>query len=174
MIETWVDIPNYEGLYQASDKGGVRSLDRTVNHKDGSKTFRKGKVLKQTDNGRGYFHVFLSKNSVEKNSPVHQIVALCFLNHKPCGFNRVINHIDMNPKNNRLDNLEIVSVRQNLNRKHQKHTSKYVGVGYDKRKRKWRSRIYIDGERKYLGMFNCETAAHIAYESAISNLEPYA
>lgn len=90
--------------------------------------FNTERLLRLNKDGSGYFQVALLKNGIEKRFKVHQLVAMCFLNHKPCGMNLVVNHINFNRNDNRIDNLEIVTARENANLKHIKSSSKYLGV----------------------------------------------
>ena len=104
----WLPIKNYEGFYEVSDTGLVRSVDRISRHKH----FIKGRVLKSTPGGRGYLEVSLSKNDVKKTFSVHQLVANTFIDNtdnKP-----QVNHKDENKLNNNVSNLEWVTCAENL------------------------------------------------------------
>ena len=79
-IEIWKDVENYEGLYQVSNLGRVRSLDRDIYYQNG--TFHshiKGKILVPCLNKYGYANVNLCKNGKRKNITVHRLVALAFI-----------------------------------------------------------------------------------------------
>jgi hypothetical protein len=152
-IEIWKDIPNYEGLYQVSNLGRVKSI-----------RFGKERLFNPFTNPRGYSQVGLRKNKLAKKITIHQLVAMAFLNHIPCGLKLVVNHKNLIKTDNRLDNLEIISNRENLSKKHIPHSSKYTGVSWFNRKQKWQSSIYINGKSKYLGCFINEYEAHLAYE----------
>lgn len=82
-----------------------------------------------------YLGVSLSRDGKAKTITVHKLVAYAFLNHKSCGYKLVVNHIDTNPKNNNVTNLEIVTTRENSNQKHIKSSSKYVGVSWQKNRK---------------------------------------
>ena len=97
----------------------------------------------------GYFNVGLSKDGVQKRYQVHQLVSIAFLNHKPNGFEKVVNHKNFDKLDNRLENLEIVSNRENSNQKHIKSSSSYTGVNWDSRKKKWISKIHINNKLFY-------------------------
>lgn len=104
--EVWKDIPDYEGIYQVSNKGRIKSLARIVGN-----CKRKDKIIIPKDNGSGYYKVNLYKNGKHKNHYVHKLVASVFINNennKPC-----INHKDYNRKNNNVENLEWVSYKEN-------------------------------------------------------------
>ena len=80
-MEVWKDIPNYGGDYKISDLGRIKSLKNN-----------EVKFLKLSLNEKGYFQVGLSKKGRTKTIHVHVLVAITFLNHKPCGFEKVVNH----------------------------------------------------------------------------------
>lgn len=103
--EVWKDIPNYEGLYQVSNFGNVKSL----NYKRSGKE----KILKPRKNKLGYMFVDLYKNNKPKTFLVHRLVANVFLknnNNLPC-----VNHKDENKDNNHIDNLEFCTYKENIN-----------------------------------------------------------
>lgn len=112
MREIWEDIPDYEGLYQASTSGRIRSIDRIVKRKDHLMLI-KGVILKPAKDGRrGDFRVSLSKNNKTKSFLVSRLVAATFVNNtenKPD-----INHIDGNFRNNKPENLEWCTKSENL------------------------------------------------------------
>ena len=166
-VEVWRDIPNYEGFYQVSNLGNVKSLDRI----DIRGRKLKGKLLKYSLATNGYFVVELNKNGKAKTITIHKLVSYAFLNHKPCGYKLVVNHIDINRQNNNLYNLEITTSRENTNRKHIKSSSKYVGVSWNKKNRKWMSNIVINGKKKYLGLFTDEKEAAQAYQKELTKIK---
>ena len=103
-MEEWKNIKGFEGLYQVSNEGRVKSLQREITYKDGRKKIIKERILKNLLSDLGYYHVMLSKNGVAKRYKVHRLVANEFIenpNNLP-----IINHKDENPKNNVVDNLE--------------------------------------------------------------------
>ncbi|NQU54085.1 MAG: HNH endonuclease [Bacteroidetes bacterium] len=159
--EIWKDVPGYEGIYQVSSMGMVKSL----NYK------RTGscRLLKQTMLGE-YLRVNLYKNGSLKTIHVHQLVAIVFKGHKPSGHKLVVNHKNFIKKDNRYKNLEIVSNRINSNRKHLISSSKYTGVNWNKSKNKWEAGIVVNGKKKYLGTFHDEMEASLAYEKEITKL----
>ena len=118
MIEEWRDINGYEGKYQVSNKGRVKSVDREVNmiKIDKSSGLRKVKgqfisILKPTDLYK-YYGVSLSDGRNNKRHFLHRLIAIAFIpnpNNKPC-----VNHKDGNKLNNDIDNLEWVTYGENL------------------------------------------------------------
>lgn len=102
--EIWKDIKGFEGLYQISNKGNIRGFSFLKN--------KKPMVLKKSDNGKGYDIVQLHKGKTRKNFYVHRLVAEHFIKPIPAGY--VVNHLDYNKKNNSVENLEIVTQKQNI------------------------------------------------------------
>ena len=164
-MEIWKDIPGYEGLYQVSNLGIVKSLSRKVCNHQGCH-ISKEKIMTQ-QYLKKYKRVVLNG----KSFMVHQLVAMAFLGHKPCGHTLVIDHINDDASDNRLENLQIVTQRFNSYKTQGKGTSKYKGVGWSIEKNKWRSYIRINGFMKHLGYFNCEEEAHKVYQNKLKELE---
>lgn len=162
MKEIFKDIPEYEGYYQVSNLGNVKSI-----------RFKNERILKQNLIGperKKYYAVGLCVDYKQKTIKVHHLVALVFLSHKTDGTNRlVVNHKDNDVSNNRLDNLNIISNRKNCY-SHHKSTSIFKGVSWVKRRKKWESQIYINGSIKFLGYFKNELDASFAYQSELKNL----
>lgn len=159
-METYKDVIGYNGDYQVSNLGNVKSLK-----------FNKEKVLKPCCNSAdGYYRINLVINGKPISRLVHQLIAESFLNHNRCKMKLVINHIDFNRINNNINNLEIVTFRENTNQKHLKSTSKYTGVSWDKSRSKWSSKIRINGKMVNLGRFTNELEASEAYQKKLNNL----
>jgi len=169
-MEIWKNVKGYEGMYEVSDLGNVKSLERSVSSPRGLNRIIKERLLKPSKNKGGYLSVVLSKESICKTNPIHQLVVKTFLNKEIKGKDFVVNHINFNKTDNRLCNLEIVTFRNNTNRKHCKSSSKYTGVSWFKSRNKWISQIVIKGKNKYLGLFTNEIDAHLAYEKALKEL----
>lgn len=109
--EIWRDVVGYEGLYQVSNLGRVRSF-----HKN------KVKILKFAISPFGYLRVILSKDFQKKNRNIHILVAQAFIPN-PEGKTQV-NHIDGNKENNHVSNLEWVTPSENINHAFEKGLSK--------------------------------------------------
>lgn len=160
MEEIWKDIIGFED-YKISSFGNVKSF------KCG-----KEKLLKNNIDSNGYYYVSLCKEGKQKNIKIHKLVAIYFLNHQPCGMKKVVDHIDRNQLNNNIENLRIVTQRENsLNIDRSKFTSQFNGVYYYNSRKKWVSKIIVNGKSKYLGYFQTELEAHLAYQKFIKNLE---
>lgn len=102
--EIWKDVTGYEGLYQVSNLGKVKSLK-----------FGKERILKPRVRGKGYLFVDLCKNGKTKAYSVHRLVALTFLENKDPLNKTQVNHIDECKTNNRIDNLEWCTPKENNN-----------------------------------------------------------
>ncbi len=161
-METYRDVVGYEGLYQVSDKGNVKSLDRSV-YRKGMVRRIKGKNLKPSPIGSGYLMVQICKEGTKKSCLVHSLVAQAFLNHIPNGWKTVVDHIDNDKFNNNLSNLQLISQRENAS-KDKGGSSKYTGVYWCKRSNKWLAQLKINNKSKHLGYFTNELEAHNAYQ----------
>ena len=158
MNEEFRDVDGYDGVYQVSNLGRVKSL-----------WFGKERILKGKINTPGYLDIGLYKDNKGKTRAIHQLVSVAFLGHKPGGYKLVVNHINFNKLDNRAVNLEIVTARENTNHKHLKSTSFYTGVSWHKKSKKWNSQIYVNGKVKHLGVFTDELEASNAYQIALKN-----
>lgn len=114
--EEWRDIPGWDELYQVSNLGRVRSLDRVVNYSDGRVRHFKGKILKsryipESKYRLPYERVDLVSQGKKETTYVHRLVMLAFVG--PCPEGMEIDHTDNNPKNNQLVNLRYVTPKEN-------------------------------------------------------------
>lgn len=172
--EIWKDIPGYEGYYQVSDLGRVKSLERTV---DAGWCIRPKyeRILVPNLSKSGYYKNTLSIYKSKKQLLVHQIMAITFLGHKIDKFKIVVNHIDGDRLNNVLSNLELVTHRENVTRRYRcdsnRVTSKYPGVWWHKSKSRWVAAIYMDGIQVRLGQFKSEVEASYAYEKKLEEYQ---
>jgi len=174
MTEEFRDIKGYEGLYQVSNFGNIKSFK-----------YKQPRILKPKNN-RGYKAVSLLKDAKLKNVLIHQLVAIAFMNHTPNRYKIVIDHINDDKSDNRLENLQIITPRENayktqlrrnkFNRYENKYTSEYKGVTIQKVKYKDKEYTYIkasiriNAKRIYLGSFTTEKKASEAYQNALKTL----
>jgi hypothetical protein len=168
-IEIWKDIPGYEGVYQVSSFGRVKSLSRYI--KTRGLQLLPERILKLCKNKYGYLKCVLQLNRKKKYIQVHQIVAMAFLGHVPCGFERVINHKNFIRDDNRLENLEVVTSRENTNLKHLPSSSEYTGVSWSNAHKKWISTIVFNKKIFFLGHFDSEIEASEYYENALKAIK---
>lgn len=118
MIETWKDISGYEGLYQISNVGRVRSLIT-------------GKILKELNSTAGYLQVVLYKNRISKRMLIHRLVAESFI-HTP-EKKRTVNHKNGDKHDNSVNNLEWATHKENM--RHAYATGLKINVGQKNNKR---------------------------------------
>jgi len=102
--EIWKEIPNYEGFYEVSNFGRIKSLKRSILREGGKMLNLKEKLLNPIIDEHGYYKVQLWKGNMPYSVRVHRLVAICFVNnYNP---NLEVNHIDGNKLNNLYNNLE--------------------------------------------------------------------
>jgi hypothetical protein len=167
--EIWKDITGYNGFYQVSNLGSVKSLSR-LNDNGKRKYISKERILKPGKDSYGYYQVGLCKNGKQKSMKVHVLVAMEFLGHTPDGTHRMVpDHINDIKTDNRAENLQLITGRQNVakSRFNMKKSSKYTGVYWHKQNNKWVAHIAIEGKRNHLGLFENELDAHEAYQKAL-------
>ena len=161
--EIFKDIPEYEGIYQVSNLGNVKSLNYCRTGKQ--------RVLKGHIKTGGYYGVSLCKNSKKETRRIHQLVAVVFLNYKFCDFpNKVVDHIDSNKLNNHLNNLRVITQRENCSKERSIKSGLPVGVYFNKSRNKFRADIRINGNRYYLGYYNTIEQASQAYQNKLKTL----
>lgn len=108
-MEEWKDIIGYENVYQVSNLGRVRRIGEYSNQS--GKTWSSNKVLKPANNSKGYYFVHLSKNNKVSRKYVHRLVAEAFI---PNPENKAaVNHINCDRSDNRVENLEWTTYREN-------------------------------------------------------------
>lgn len=113
MKEEWRPILGWEGYYEVSNLGRIRSVDRFVVHTHSTgKRIAKGKILNQHSNDYGYMFVMASKENKQRRIWVHRAVLEAFVEVKPPGM--VTMHLDNNPKNNNLSNLKWGTQKENI------------------------------------------------------------
>lgn len=167
MNEIFKDIKDYEGLYQVSNLGNVRSLKRISIKNDGVAQQLKERILQPINDRYGYMFINLYKGGKPKVKYIHRLVGITLINNpkdKP-----QINHKDGNRRNNNITNLEWVSSRENNSHsfKNKKTSSKYTGVSYHKSNKKWDAYIKINQKLIRLRSFDNEEDAHQAYLNAL-------
>lgn len=101
--ERWLPVPGYEGRYEVSDHGRVRSLDTQSVNQFGATSTQPGKIRALWTDRRGYQHVTLYRDNAQKRHSVHVLMMLAFVGPRPEGMN--VCHNNGNPSDNRLPNL---------------------------------------------------------------------
>mgnify|MGYP003636273853 CR=1 FL=1 len=157
-MEIWKSIKGYEGLYEVSDLGRVKSFQGREER------------LKKAFISHGYYKVNLYKDLKQVCFSVHVLIAVAFLNHRRNGHKLVVDHINNIKIDNRLENLQIITHRENTSKDRNGKYSKLTGVKWYKNRNKWAGSIQINGKCKHLGMFNTELEASNAYKLALKGL----
>lgn len=174
--ETWKEIPGFEGHYEVSSMGTVRSIGRVVPNSEKGVRFSKAKTLRSSPTTRSdYLYVKLWKHNKMYQMSVHRAVALAFIpnpENKP-----QVNHIDGNKLNNHVNNLEWVTVSENhkhafrvglkSGEAHGKKmvgtkfnaVSKYHNVSYDYTRQRWSASIKSKGKPLFQKRFKLEVDA---------------
>lgn len=157
--EIWKDIEEFEGLYQVSNYGKIKSCERYVNSVSVKRIVNE-KLLSLGKDKDGYLMAVLCKFGSKKTVKIHRVVANAFID-KIDGKN-IVNHIDFDKSNNNIANLEWVSCLENIchSKLKLKSSSKYIGVSYNKKDDVFRVLIYINGKNVYLGSFKNEEDAY--------------
>jgi len=163
--EKWLPIKGYNGEYEISDAGMVRSLKNYNNVKK--------RILRTYFDGGGYKVVDLSIHGNQKRHKIHHLVYDAFGDGERNGHKLQVDHIDGNKTNNCIGNLQLLSNRENSVKYYngQESTSKHIGVSWSQNRGKWLSRIVIDGKTVHLGYFSDEIKASAAYQDALRMFE---
>ena len=161
-LEVFKRIKDYPD-YEISNFGRVKSY----------RVSKEGRIMTPQLNSHGYLGVCLYNNSGVKTKKIHILVTIAFLNHVPDGWTSVINHIDFNRSNNRVQNLEITTTRINSNKKHLESSSIYTGVSWKKVLCKWVTYIHYNGKDRYLGYYHTEELAGFVYRKTLDRLDNF-
>jgi hypothetical protein len=163
MTEQWKDVPGYKGDYKISNMGRVKSFRQS----------RKGKILKERYDARGYVQYILCYNTARTSYKGHHLVWDNFGEGERNG--RIINvdHIDEVKDNNNINNLQLLTNRENLAKgflKNKNKSSKYTGVYKPKKSTLFQAYITINKKHIYLGSFDYEYDAYMAYKKEADGL----
>jgi len=167
MEETWKDIPDYEGYYQASNLGRIRSLERVVkSSKNRSRTVVE-RILVLSYDTYGYKIINLNKEGKSCTNKVHRLVMLTFMGES----NLEVDHINGIRDDNRLCNLRYCTQRENVHFYRDKiiSSSNFIGVSWCDATFKWKVSIKIGNKSIHLGYYISEIEASEIYNSALLN-----
>lgn len=157
-MEEWREIPTFEGLYSASTNGDI------ISHRG-----NEPRVLKPKKTKEGYSMYVFSVDNVRRCVLGHQMVIWAFKGIEPNGHNHQVHHIDGDKQHNALLNLEITNPRSH-GLVHAKGKSKKPGIAWFKRNQKWGVNLWVDGKRKFFGLYETEDEAHKVREKALKEL----
>jgi len=163
--EEWRTVKDFEN-YKVSNFGRIKN----INFRNTGRDY----ILKPNLNRGGYLKLSLSKDGKRTTKKVHQLVAIAFLNHTPCGFELVVNHKNFIRHDNRLENLEIISQLENIRYRNPTKKSQFsgdVGVYWHKVDKKWYSSIIVNGKYMYLGCFSDKDEASKYYQNALLSIK---
>lgn len=173
-IEIWTPVYQFEELYEVSTLGRVRSLDRFFIDILNREHTNKGRILMPRLNRKKYLSIALYDiNHKRTDKKIHAIVLHSFI-----GFSTMqINHKDLNKSNNRLDNLEYCTCRENIAHfwKSKKKSSQFIGVYFNKVNKinPWKASITVNGKNVHIGQFDKEIEAYearIKYEQYLQSI----
>lgn len=144
-------IKRYNNNYYVNENGEVFSVDKKVRCHKNSTRIIKGKKLNGSTDKDGYIYVCLTLDGKEKNERVHRLVLECFLG----GSDMHVDHIDGNKQNNKLSNLEYVTLKENTRRYHisKKGSNDLIGLNFNKSQNNYKITRWIDGKLKHFKTF---------------------
>ena len=166
-MEIWKDIPNYEGLYQVSDMGRIRSLDRV----DSLGRNWHGKIKDLRTDRQGYKYTSLYKFGKSQEVKAHRMVLLAFVGPSKL----VCDHRNRDAGDNSLSNLEYVTIRENVIRGKKsslKSNKKSPYAGVYASGNRFRAQASFCGERVTIGIFDTAEEARDAYNEAVLSKDP--
>lgn len=167
--EIWKQINGYEGLYEISNLGRVRSMERFVYGK--CKRVHKQRIIKLLTSGtHGYPSVSLCSNGVKKSFLIHRLVASAFLPLDP--EKTYVNHINGVKSDCYAGNLEWVTNRENQTHGMLNLSKKNINIGVHKQDKgkPWRSTVYYNKKAINIGKFDTEEEAKQAYLNKLAEL----
>ena len=153
MKEIYKEYPS-DKRYRVSNKGNVIGV--------------KGYVLKPFVDKKNYSTLEIAGTTRK----VHHLVAETFLSHTVNGHKSIVDHIDNNPQNNNLENLQITTHRHNLSKDRKGKTSKYTGVSI-KPNGTWVAQVCLGGKVYYLGTYKTQEEAEVQYVDALCEYNQY-
>lgn len=148
MEEIWKPVAEYDGIYWVSNLGNVKNKD--------------GKMKAKVKWEGGYLKVFLHKQGKQKGYFVHRLVAAAFLGEA----NAQVNHINNDKADNRVENLEWVSQRENQNHR---YLHRELPTGVTNKGKKYSVRFRKNGFNHYLGTYDTPEEASEIYQNHLRN-----
>lgn len=159
MIEQWKPVEHYRNgyYYEVSNHGRVRNTET-------------GKTLKGCTNKNGQRQVTLKIDGKVRSFAIHTLVTSAFIGLRPSGY--VVEHIDGDAYNNRVDNLRYIPRRiaETRGKRERDCSSYYPGVCWDRSRRMWVAHITHNKKQHFLGRFDDEEEAAAAYQNALKKI----
>lgn len=158
--EVWKPINDFDNYF-------ISSLGRVKSTKYKKERFLKFSYVDRRKGKKLYAKVVLVKGNKLYTKTIHSIIAEIFLNYKyDKNSNKVIDHIDNNSLNNNVDNLQIISCRNNLNK-----DIEFPGAHFNKKSNNWESSIYFENKNVHLGIFKSKEDASNRYIEVFKDIE---
>ncbi len=160
--EQWRPVVGWQGYYEVSSRGRVRSLPRTIMRSNGKPQTFKERILRPAPDRNGYLAVTLCRDGVARTVQVHVVEFAAFNGPLPRGM--TVDHRDRNETNNDIGNLRLATNQQNAanSKLSTANTSGFKGVSQTA-SGKWQAQIFVDGKSRYLGSFDNPEQASLAY-----------
>jgi len=165
IVEIWEKIEGYAG-YETSNLGQIRSLDRNILTKDGFYRKMKGHILKCSTGPWGYLTVTLSQNDIQKTVKVHRVVIAAFLGNSKLE----VNHKNLIKTDNRLENLEYITRRDNSVHYHKSRKRGLPTSVHQVESGRFISKISINGKLRHLGTFETVDEASKIYNNKLKEI----
>jgi hypothetical protein len=172
MEEIYKDIPGFEGKYQVSNFGNIRTKERLTIYKDGRQQYFKDRVLICTPDLKGYPKLRLQNfiTGIGATKRVHSLVWEAFGDGTEISFpDKVIDHIDRNKHNNHINNLRIISNRENASNR--KDNKEFIGVRKNNKSDNYTCRIGYNYKDYHLGTFKTIEEAYARYNEALLHID---
>lgn len=163
--EIWVDIPSTNNIYSASNLGRLKAKECSKTTSDGITKIYSEQLLKQTKNQHGYLYIAIDRVKRSQKIFSHRLIAEAFVpnpDNKP-----YVNHKDGNRDNNKPENLEWCTTRENQHHRITGDINQTKGVGMTEKNGKWNVRIMIDSKHYALGSYEDKDEAQKAYDMAL-------
>jgi len=164
--EEWLPVVGLEGSYEVSNTGKVRSIDRVVSVNSGYIRPLKGVLLKGFLVNGGYLQVDMHINGERIRRLVHSLVSESFIGNSDL----TVDHIDGDKLNNKVENLEYVTQRENIHRYRKGKRDLPIGVSFCRDRNKYRAEIYIDGRSRHIGRYTTPEEAREAYLTELKSI----
>lgn len=166
--EMWKPITGYEGKYEVSNYGRVKNLPFVyVSGRNGNQTKEVPEGIRKTCiSPKGYEQVVIRKNGDKRTVLIHHLVWDAFGNATRNGIKLQIDHIDGNKTNNHINNLQVLTAKENR----RKSINRDLPIGVVRHGNKYQSQITKNGKGSFLGLFDTPEEAHQKYLWAEKNL----